>query len=83
MAKYNLRKPGAEKLKPAYFTKRKLISVTTKAIKVAYNDAMALRGYVVIADEGWVVRKYADGRIEKLNPIPEYDKYMNMDVKLD
>jgi hypothetical protein len=63
----------AKKDKTAYLTKRILVSVARKAFTKAAKESMEVMGYIVIAQDGWVVKKYADGRIEKLEPIPPSD----------
>lgn len=55
--------------KQPYLTKRRLVRAATSGIRKAAAETMAVMGYTVIADGGWVVKKYADGRIEKLSPI--------------
>lgn len=57
--------------KRPYLTKRILISAARRGFKKASEEAMALMGYIVIAKDGWVVKKYADGRIERLNRIEQ------------
>ncbi len=56
-----------------YLTKRILISATKKGFKQAAKEAMELMGYVVVAMDGWVVKKYADGRIEKISEIEQIE----------
>ena len=52
-----------------YFT----IRIARRAAKIGFNNAsketLAIMGYNVIAQDGWVVKKYADGQIEKIKPI--------------
>jgi len=52
-----------------YLTKRRLASAARTGIRKAAEETMRIMGYTVIAENGWVVRKYADGRIEKISPI--------------
>ncbi len=52
-----------------YLTKRRLASAARTGIRKAAADTMEVMGYTVIADNGWVVKKYADGRIEKMSQI--------------
>jgi len=52
-----------------YLTKRKLASAARAAVRKAAVETMQLMGYTIIADHGWVVKKYADGHIEKISPI--------------
>ena len=67
--------------KENYFTKRLVRRVAKSAFTQAAKESMAIMGYNVIAVEGWIVKKYADGRIEKLNPIPNY--HTNSNIVLD
>jgi hypothetical protein len=55
----------------AYLTKRILVSAARRGFKEAAKEAMQVMGYVVIAHEGWVVKKYADGRIERISQIEQ------------
>ena len=50
-------------------TKRLLVSAAKRGIRKAAEETMQIMGYNVIAQGGWVVKKYADGRIEKIEPI--------------
>ena len=67
--------------KENYITKRIVKRVAKSAFTKAAKESMAIMGYNVIAHEGWIVKKYADGKIEKLNPIPNY--YSNANIVLD
>lgn len=49
-----------------YISKRLVEQKSNSAFREAAKKAMELNGYVVIAHEGWLVKKYSDGRIEKL-----------------
>ncbi len=55
--------------KQPYLTKRRLVSAAKSGIRKAAAETMEVMGYVVIAEDGWLVKKYADGRIEKISPI--------------
>ncbi len=39
------------------------------AFRLSAEKAMADHGYVIIAENGWVVKKYSDGRIEPLEEL--------------
>lgn len=60
-----------EKHREPYLTKRILISAAKRGFKEAAEEAMQLMGYTVIAKSGWVVKKYADGKIEKISKIEQ------------
>jgi hypothetical protein len=55
--------------KKEYITTRLVESKSKKAFKESAEKAMESNGYVIIAFEGWIVKKTADGAIEKLRPI--------------
>lgn len=55
--------------KKVYITTRLVKSKSNKAFSESAKKAMESNGYVIIAFEGWVVKKTADGAIEKLHPI--------------
>ena len=65
------KKPSIKKEAPPtpYLTKRLLVSAAKRGIRKAAKESMEIMGYVVIAKRGWVVKKYADGTIEKLSRI--------------
>ena len=52
-----------------YLTKRLLVSAAKRGIRKAAKETMQVMGYIVIAQNGWVVKKYADGRIEQIEPL--------------
>jgi hypothetical protein len=52
-----------------YLTKRRLASAARAGVRKAAKETMKLMGHTVIAHEGWIVRKYKDGRIEKISRI--------------
>ena len=54
------------KQKEPYLTKRILVSAAKRGIREAADETMRIMGYVVIAKGGWVVKKYANGDIEKI-----------------
>jgi len=62
-------KKKSSKQPPAYLTKRILVSAARTGVRNAAVETMKLMGYTVIAHEGWVVRKYQDGHIEKISSL--------------
>lgn len=66
--------------KIAYLTKRQLASAARAGIRDAAARTMEVMGYTVVAHKGWVVKKFADGSIEKLKPLA---KQKDTTVKLD
>jgi hypothetical protein len=59
MAKENLK----------YISKRLIERKSNKAFKEAAKKAMEINGYVVIAQDGWIVKKHKNGSIVKLKEI--------------
>ena len=52
-----------------YLTKRLLVSAAKRGIRKAAEETMQIMGYTVIAKDGWIVKKYADGTIEAIEQI--------------
>jgi hypothetical protein len=48
----------------SYLTKRITVSRARAAGKVATENAMKVMGYVVVAQNNSIVKKYLDGRVE-------------------
>ncbi|MCL6261758.1 hypothetical protein M3O96_21885 [Aquiflexum sp. TKW24L] len=57
------------KLDKEYITTRLVENRSKKAFKAGAKKAMKSNGYVIIAQDGWVVKKSADGTIERLEEI--------------
>ena len=41
------------------------------ALTKAAEESMNLMGYTVIEENGWIIKRYSDGKIEKLNKVPK------------
>jgi hypothetical protein len=52
-----------------YLTKRLLVSAAKSGVRKAAEETMQIMGYTIIAQNGWVVKKYPDGRTLKLKRI--------------
>lgn len=52
-----------------YLTKRLLVSAAKRGIREAADETMRIMGHIVIAKDGWIVKKYANGEIEKIEKI--------------
>ena len=52
-----------------YLSKRMLVLKSTIAVRRAAKESMEIMGYVVVAEDGWVVKKFKDGRIERLSEL--------------
>jgi hypothetical protein len=61
----------------AYLTKRLLARAARAGIRKAAKKAMDIMGYTVVVDGDWVVKKFADGTIEKLKQLPQRVCKMN------
>jgi len=72
MAK-KLKKKRVKKIGPSkglvYFSTRVLKRAVAKGTKSVASKAMALVGYTVKELDGWVVKEYKDGSIEKISKI--------------
>ena len=66
-------------LNPGYLRTRDLVRRSTKAIKEAAKETMDLMGYVVMAEDGWIIKKYKDGRIERIEEIVRYNIPLELD----
>lgn len=53
----------------AYLTKRTVVAKAKTAGKKASAAAMRTMGFVITVQKGWVVKKHADGRIERISTI--------------
>lgn len=57
-----------------YISTRLVERKSSKAFKEGAKKAMEINGYVVIAQDGWVVKKYENGNIEKIKKIEHGDE---------
>lgn len=62
-----------------YLTKRLLVSASRIQGIKATKEAMQVMGYVVVAQDGWVVKKYADNTIERINQLPKSEVSIKFD----
>jgi hypothetical protein len=58
-----------KKDKLPYVTKRILVSASSSAIREAAEVAMKIAGYIVKAENGWVIKEYKDGTREKISKL--------------
>ena len=42
---------------------------STLAVKKAAEESMEIMGFVVVAEKGWVLKKFKDGRTERLSKL--------------
>ena len=52
-----------------YLTKRRLVSAARAGVRKAAAETMEVMGYTIIAHDGWIVKKHANGNIEKISPL--------------
>lgn len=62
-------KKSAAGKETAYVTKRVLVRAASPAVKIASRRAMEVAGYVVKAENGWVVRVDQDGTKSRISKI--------------
>ncbi|MEO6151510.1 MAG: hypothetical protein ABIP28_15170 [Mucilaginibacter sp.] len=52
-----------------YLTKRITVNKAKSAGKDAAKNAMAIMGYIVTVQGGWVVKQYQDGKVEQIEKL--------------
>jgi len=70
----------ASSIKKTYLTKRRLASAARKSMRIAAISTMDVMGYTIVAHKGWVVKKYADGKIEKITPLATAKENTNINL---
>ena len=65
---------GKRTNKRTYLTKRRLASAARRSIRDAAAETLRVMGYTVVAENGWVVKRFVDGHIEKVSPIEEINR---------
>lgn len=65
--------------KKAYLTKRVLERAIGPAIRRASQEAMATVGYMIVAENGWVVKADRDGNRTQLSKIKQSDSPLVLD----
>lgn len=73
----------ARKNRIEYLTKRRLISAARAGFKNASDETIEVMGYTVIAQRGWIVKKFKDGRIEKISRLPIAKRSKQNHIALD
>jgi hypothetical protein len=53
----------------AYLTKKTLVSAAKRGFRKAARETIAVMGYNVIVEDGWVVKKFPDGSISKIKKL--------------
>jgi hypothetical protein len=73
----NVKKP-ASKMSGAtnktYLTKRRLSSAASAGIRLAAARTIRVMGYTIVAENGWIVKKYPDGRVLKIKKLAKQKK---------
>lgn len=67
-----------EASEPAYLTKRITVRKSKLGVKEAAKEAMETVGYVVKALDGWVVKEYHNGTIERIKQIETIEPPKNL-----
>jgi hypothetical protein len=57
-----------------YLTKRRLSSAASAGIRLAAASTIQVMGYTIVAENGWVVKKYPDGRVLKIKKLAKQKK---------
>lgn len=57
-----------------YLTKKVLVQTARAGIRKAAKETVRVMGYNVIALNGWVVKKYPDGTIERIKELEPISK---------
>lgn len=60
-------------------TKKILIEAASEGFSKAAARTMKVMGYNVIVQDGWVVKKHANGRVEKILKLKSTSKRVNLD----
>lgn len=63
-----------KKKQTVYLTTRILERALKKYTKNLTQKAMDIQGYVVIAEGDWIVKKFKDGKIEKIKKYKNFKK---------
>lgn len=66
-----MRRAKAKKITKRYVTKRIFKAAVGSAVRKASDQAMRSMGYVVKAENGWVIRENSDGSKVVLNKIDQ------------
>lgn len=62
-----------------YLTKRILVRLARTAFRKAAKESMERMGYIVVAEHGWIIKKFRDGRIERLHELHGADIPLQLD----
>jgi hypothetical protein len=69
---------------PVYLTKRTLVNAARTIGRKASSRAMDSMGYIITSENGWIVKKTADGHVEAIKRIePIAIENENQEVALD
>ena len=60
-------------------TKKILIKAASVGFSKAAAKTMKVMGYNIIVKDGWVVKKFADGRIKKISKLEKTNKPVSLD----
>ena len=65
--------------KKPYLTKRILLSAAKSAGKKAELNAMLVMGHIVTVQDGWVIKKFRDGTIERIKALEPLNTKLALD----
>jgi len=60
-----------KKERAPYLTKRLTVSAAKRGVRAAAKETMEVMGYTVTSQNGNIVKKYQDGRVEIIGTITE------------
>lgn len=63
-----------------YITTRLVRSKSAQAFKEGAEQAMDAVGYIVVVEDGWVVRKFKNGNTERIKPINSADSDLVLEL---
>ena len=58
-----------------------MVQKSERAIQEASEKAMETIGYIIVARDGWIVKEYQDGTIERIEELETVDG--NQELNLD
>jgi len=70
----------AQEPETTYLTTRAIERALSKATRHLTEEAMELMGYVVTVEDNWVVKKYKDGTVERIEEIKKVKLDKNIDL---
>ena len=69
-----------EEPETTYLTTRAIERALSKATRHLTEEAMDLMGYVITVEDNWVVKKYKDGKVERIEEIERVKLNKNIEL---